>query len=307
MKFAFIHVERAYFPISALCRVLDVTRTGYHAWAVRKPCTRACEDRVFAAQITAVFTRSRQTYGSPRVLMELREQNLSSFDKRIGRRRTARIMQENCFFARRCKAFRRCPATCDVASVAENLLARDFSVSTPNSVWVTDVKYVQTDQGWLYLAPVLDLFSRRIIGRAMSEAHEGALARAAIENAVATRIRNRTLRIHSDRGGIYGEHEYVQRLRTLGIERSMSRASNPWDNAAMGSFFSTLQFELLSRNRFEKLEDARAAITEWIDVFITPNPDKRRVVERVRSNTNCVGRCVSRGHNQPVHESGANS
>ncbi len=267
MKFAFIHVERAYFPISALCRVLDVTRTGYHAWAVRKPCTRACEDRVLAAQITAVFTRSRQTYGSPRVLMELREQNLSSFDKCIGRRRTARIMQENRLFARRRKAFRRCPATCDIARVAENLLARDFSASTPNSVWVTDVKYVQTDQGWLYLAPVLDLFSRRIIGLAMSEAHDGALARAAIENAAATRIRNRTLRIHSDRGGIYGEHEYVQRLRTLGIERSMSRASNPWDNAAMESFFSTLQFELLSRKRFETLEDARAAITEWIDGF----------------------------------------
>ena len=307
MKFAFIHGKRAYFPIFALCRVLDVTRTGYHAWAVRKPCTRACEDRVLAAQITAVFTRSRQTYGSPRVLMELREQNLSSFDKCIGRRRTARIMQENRLFARRRKAFRRCPATCDVARVAENLLARDFSASTPNSVWVTDVKYVQTDQGWLYLAPVLDLFLRHIIDRAMSEAHDGALARAAIGNAVATRIRNRTLRMHSDRGSIYGEHEYVQRLSTLGIERSMSRASNPWDNAAMGSFFSTLQFELLSRNRFEKLEDARAAITEWIDVFITPNPDKRRVVERVRSNTNCVGRCVSRGHNQPVHESGANS
>lgn len=189
MKFAFIHVERAYFPISALCRVL----------------------------------------------MELREQGLTSFDKCIGRRRTARIMQKNCLFARRCKAFRRCPATCDVARVAENLLARDFSASTPNSVWITDVKYVQTDQGWLYLATVLDLFSRHIIDLAMSEAHDGALARAAIENAAATRIRNRTLRIHSDRGGIYGEHEYVQRLSTLGIERSMSRASNPWDNAAMES------------------------------------------------------------------------
>ena len=176
-------------------------------------------------------------------------------------------MQENRLFARRRKAFRRCPATCDVARVAENLLARDFSASTPNSVWVTDVKYVQTDQGWLYLAPVLDLFSRRIIGLAMSEAHDGALARAAIENAVATRIRNRTLRMHSDRGSIYGEHKYVQRLSTLGIERSMSRASNPWDNAAMGSYLSTLQFELLSRNRFEKLEDARAAITERIDGF----------------------------------------
>ena len=140
------------------------------------------------------------------------------------------------------------------------------------------MKFPRTDERRLHAAPVLDLFSRRVIGLAMSASNDGALARSAIESAAATRSRSRTVRLHSDRGGIYGKREYVRRLEVLEIERSMSRASNPCDNAATESFFSTLHFELLSRKRFKTLENARAVITEWIENFY--NTERRHTTIR---------------------------
>ncbi len=176
-------------------------------------------------------------------------------------------MRENGLFARRNKAFRTAQRSCRREHVAPNRLDRKFRARAPNRKWVTDVKYIRTNAGWLYLAPVIDLFSRRVVGCAMSTEQDGKLSIAALASAVETRGASKGVMIHSDRGGIYGDEEYLDTLDKIGIKRSMSRTSNPWDNAVIESFFSTLHFELLSRTRFENQEDAQQSITEWINNF----------------------------------------
>jgi len=212
---------------------------------------------VFAVHVVAAFARSRRTYGSPRIAVELQDQGLP-----VGRRRTARIMRETGIFARKKKSWRRSTGSCASERVAPNQLQRNFTTHAPNEVWVTDVKYVRTDEGWLYLAPVIDLFSRRVVGYAMPQENDGALALAAFESATTRRRPRHTVLLHSDRGSIYGEEQYIQRLAAHGIKRSMSCKADPWDNAVIESFFSTLPVELLSRRRFERFENARRAISE---------------------------------------------
>lgn len=265
MRFAFIHSERDGYPITVLCRVMQVARSGYHAWAMREECDRRRTDRVLAVHVAAAFERSRRTYGSPRIQAELREEGV-----RIGRARAARIMREGSLVARRKKAFRQSPQACPRDRVAPNRLDRDFRARRPNRKWVTDVKYVRTSAGWLYLAPVIDLFSRRVVGCAMSTEQDGRLSGAALASALEARGMPRGVMVHSDRGGIYGGEEYVKRTKGLGIRRSMSRTRNPWDNAVIESFFSTLRFELLDRERFEDPEHAQRSIAEWIDGFYNP-------------------------------------
>ena len=262
MRFSFIHCERDEFPITALCRAMQVARSGYHAWVMRTECERVREDRVLAVHVAAAFERSRRTYGSPRIQADLRADGV-----RIGRTRTARLMRENGLCARRKKAFRPLQRSCGREHLAPNRLGRKFGARAPNRKWVTDVKYIHTNAGWLYLAPVIDLFSRRVVGCAMSTAQDGQLGIAALASAVETRGASQGLMIHSDRGGIYGDAEYLDMLDKIGITRSMSRTSNPWDNAVIESFFSTLHFELLSRTPFENQEDAQQSITEWIHNF----------------------------------------
>ncbi len=262
MRLSFIRSQRDEYPITALCRVMQVTRSGYHAWATREECSRVRTDRVLAVHVSAAFARSRRTYGSPRIHAELRDEGVC-----IGRGRTARIMRESSLFARKKKAFRLSPRACSRDRIAPNRFDRKFRARGPNRKWVTDVKYIATNAGWLYLAPVIDLFSRRVVGCAMSTEQDGKLSLAALTSAVEARGVAAGVVLHSDRGGIYGGDEYVTHLKRLGIRRSMSRTRNPWDNAVIESFFSTLRFELLDRMRFENQEDAQRAITEWIDCF----------------------------------------
>ena len=262
MRFAFIYCERDAFPITALCRAMQVARGGYHAWVVRKECERVREDRVLAVHVAAAFERSRRTYGSPRIQAELRDDGVQ-----IGRSRTARIMCENGLFAGRKKAFRLAQHSCGREQVAPNRLDRKFRARAPNRKWVTDVKYIRTNAGWLYLAPVIDLFSRRVVGCAMSTEQDAKLCTAALASAVEARNPSKGIVIHSDRGGIYGGADYLAKTKEVGIKRSMSRTSNPWDNAVIESFFSTLHFELLSRTRLRNHEDAQQSITEWINNF----------------------------------------
>jgi transposase InsO family protein len=262
MRFAFIHSEREDYPITVLCRVMQVARSGYHAWVVREECERMRQDRVLAVHVAAAFERSRRTYGSPRIQTELREEGV-----RIGRARIARIMRERRLVARRRKARRKVPASCPCDQVAPSRLARDFRARGPNRKWVTDVKYVRTSAGWLYLAPVIDHFSRRVVGCAMSTEQDGALSLAALTSAIEARGEPRRVLVHSDRGGIYIDEEYVRKAKALGMRRSMSRACNPWDNAVIESFFRTLRFELLDRGKYSDPEHAQRSIAEWIDGF----------------------------------------
>ena len=262
MRFAFIHSERDAYPITVLCRVMQVARSGYHAWAVRGECDRVRQDRVLSVHVAAAFERSRRTYGSPRIQAELRDEGL-----RIGRGRAARIMREHGLVARRKKAFRTTPASCPSESVAPNRLDRKFRARAPNRKWVTDVKYVRTNAGWLYLAPVIDLFSRRVVGCAMSTEQDGRLSVAALASALEARGSPRNVVVHSDRGGIFGDGDFVRKAQEHGMRRSMSRTSNPWDNAVIESFFSTLTFELLERERYGDTDVAQRSIAEWVDDF----------------------------------------
>lgn len=262
MRFAFIHSERDAYPVAVLCRVMRVTRSGYHAWASRKECVRRRDDRVVAVHVAAAFERSRRTYGSPRIRIDLREEGL-----RVGRARIARLMRENGLVARRKKAFRTTPESCPSGRVSPNRLARKFRPAAPNRAWVTDVKYVRTGAGWLYVAPVIDLFSRRVVGCAMSTEQDGRLSLAALTSAIEARGHPKNVLIHSDRGGIYGDDEYVRKTREACMRRSMSRTKNPWDNAVIESFFSTLSFELLDRERYADTDAAQRSIAEWIDGF----------------------------------------
>jgi putative transposase len=245
-----------------LCRVMQVARSGYHAWAVREECDRVREDRVLAVHVAAAFERSRRTYGSPRIQADLREDGL-----RIGRGRAARIMREIGLVARRKRASRTTPASCPSERVSPNRLDRKFVARAPNRKWVTDVKYVRTSAGWLYLAPVIDLFSRRVVGCAMSTEQDGKLSLAALTSALEARGNPRNVLVHSDRGGIYGDDEYVKRAKGNRLRRSMSRTRNPWDNAVIESFFSTLTHELLDRERYGDPDRAQRSIAEWIDDF----------------------------------------
>jgi putative transposase len=239
-----------------------VTRSGCHAWASRKECVRRRDDRVVAVHVAAAFDRSRRTYGSPRIRIDLREEGL-----RVGRARIARLMRENGLVARRRKAFRTTPESCPSGRVSPNRLARKFRPAAPNRAWVTDVKYVRTDAGWLYVAPVIDLFSRRVVGCAMSTEQDGTLSLAALTSAIEARGHPKNVLIHSDRGGIYGDDEYVRKTKEACMRRSMSRTKNPWDNAVIESFFSTLTFELLDRERYADTDAAQRSIAEWIDGF----------------------------------------
>lgn len=262
MRFAFIHSERDAYPLAALCRAMQVARSGYHAWATRAECARRREDRMLAAHVAAAFERSRRSYGSPRIAAELRAEGL-----RVGRARVARLMRERGLAARRRKAFRTAPACCGPAEAAPNRLGRRFAARGPDRKWVTDVKYVRTGEGWLYVAPVVDVFSRRVVGLAMSDRQDGGLAMAALADASRRRGRPRGVMLHSDRGGIYGDEGYVGMLAGLGMRRSMSRRRNPWDNAVIESFFSTLTHELLDHERYVSPDGAQRSIAEWIDDF----------------------------------------
>lgn len=162
------------------------------------------------------------------------------------------------------------PKTCDGARVAPDRLKRRFGPRKPDRAWVTDVNYVRTNDGWLYLAPVIDLFSRRVVGYAMSTEHDANLALSSLSSATGSRGAPKGVLLHSDRGGIHGDEEYVRKLEALGIRRSMSRIRNPWANAVIESFFSTLRFELLDGRTFVDHEIARGAIAEWIDGFYNP-------------------------------------
>lgn len=262
MKFAFIDAEKAHHPVDALCRVLGVSRSGYYAWKKRPESTRRRVDRRLAAEVVAIHARSRRTYGSPRVHAELRAQG-----HRVGRKRVERLMRQRGLRGRQPRRSRRTTDSAHALPVAPNVLERAFSVHEPNEVWVTDVTCVPTGEGWVYLAVMLDLFSRRVVGWAMSAQNDTALALEALRMAVRARRPTRQLLHHSDRGSPYASEAYRAELASHGIGRSMSRRGDCWDNAVAESFFSTLKSEEMPRDGYLTRADARASIHDFIDEF----------------------------------------
>ena len=262
MRFAFITAEKAQYPVSLLCSLLEVSRSGYYAWCIRPPSQRAIADSELAEEIRTIHEDSVRRYGSPRI-----HEELVANDTHVGRKRVARLMKEAGLSARTKRRFVKTTDSKHDFPIAPNLLQRDFSADAPNEVWVGDITYLDTREGWLYLAVLIDLYSRRVVGWAMSERIDTTLATAALNMALAQRKPGRGLIHHTDRGCQYASHEYRRMLRDIGAECSMSRKGDCWDNAVAESFFASLRKELTNRVDFLTRDAARSSVFEYIEAF----------------------------------------
>ena len=253
---------RAQYPLSLLCRVLEVSRSGYYAWCTRRPSKRAQENARLEVAIQAAHVRTRQTYGPERLQAELWDDGFPAGVGRIKRLRKK--------LGLRCQQVRRFTTTTDSAHslpVAENVLAQTFVATRPNEIWVTDITYVPTAEGWLYLAGIKDLFTCEMVGHAMDARMTTDLVSHALRNAVGAKRPRPGVIHHSDRGSQYCAHDYQDQLRQFGMIPSMSRKGNCYDNAPMESFWGTLKNELVHHRRDETREQARREITEYIELF----------------------------------------
>ncbi len=253
--------EKANFPVAFMCRMLGVARSGFYFWLRARPSQRMLEERALVVHLLEAFRQSEKRYGSPRLYRELRAQG-----HRVGRHRVARLMRREGLRARGRKRFVRTTQRGDAAP-APNLLARDFSAASPNKVWVADITYVPTREGWLFLAVVLDLFSRRIVGWATSHRIDTELVFKALRMALAHRRPEPGLIHHSDRGLQYTCRAHRAVLAAHSIVASMSRKGDCWDNAVAESFFSTLKIELVHSSNFASRAAAQKAIGTYIDDF----------------------------------------
>jgi transposase InsO family protein len=265
MRFQFIDAEKANYPVVVLCRVLEVWPSGYYAWRRRPEPASAKRNAQLAVEIAAEHKRSRGIYGSPRVHRELRARGV-----RVGRKRVERLMRENGIQGRQKRRFRRTTDSKHTQPIAPNILDRKFAPNEPNEAWAGDVTYVATGEGWLYLAILIDLFSRRVIGWAVSDTNDRVLALEALNLALRLRHPPRGLVHHTDRGSPYASDEYRAALATAGVVASMSRTGDCWDNAVAESFFASLRAELLDHERYETHAAAKASIADYIDRFYNP-------------------------------------
>jgi putative transposase len=245
--------------------VLGVSQSGYFAWRARLPSQRQRQDMVLLAHVRSAFALSNGTYGSLRMTRELRDQGLA-----VGRRRTARLMRDNGLRARQKRRFKRTTDSHHAWPIAPNLLDQDFSAAAPNQKWSADISYVWTREGWLYLAIVMDLFSRRIIAWSVSDRLHRHLALTALDQAFAIRRPTPGLICHSDRGSQYCSIDYQSKLQKHGALISMSGKGNCFDNAVVEAFFKTLKSELVWRTVFMTRWDAETAIGRYIDRFYNP-------------------------------------
>lgn len=266
MKYAFVDEHRASYPVERLCRTLEVTASGYYAWRRRSPSPRTVANQALLVHIRASHAQSRRTYGSPRVHADLVAQG-----QRCSRHRVARLMRQAGLQARPRRRFR--PKTTQVDArlpVAPNRLGRPFQASAPNQTWLSDVTYVPTAEGWLYLAVVLDLHSRRVVGWAVDSQLHTSLVLSALRLALGRRRPPTALLHHSDRGSQYASAAYQAALADHGAQASMSRAGNCYDNAPMESFFATLKVERVHQCRYQTRAAARQDIVAYIEGFYNP-------------------------------------
>ena len=260
MRFAFIHAERADYPVAALSRALGVSRGGFYAWRSRPESRRSVEDRRLSLLVRAAHEESRGAYGSPRVHVELAAQG-----ERVGRKRVVRLMRQEGLRARVRRRYRCTTMSEHDQPIAPNLLARDFDAEAPNRRWVGDTTELLAGSGKLYLAAILDLYSRIIVGWAVSAVNDRHLTGRALEQALRRRAPESGLLHHSDQGSTYASQDYREALAARGITCSMSRRGECYDNAVMESWFSTLKFEL--GERFESHGQAKDELFDYIEVF----------------------------------------
>ncbi len=254
------HTER--FPVALMCRALAVSPSGYYAWATRPESRRTTANRRLVATIRVIHAESRRTYGSPRVHAALQAEG-----QQVGEHRVARLMRAGAIRAKTVKKWRATTDSAHPHPVAPNRLNRQFAVAAPNRVWAGDITYVWTSEGWLYLAVMLDLYSRRVIAWAMGSRLTQELAAEALTMALKCRQPTAGLLHHSDRGSQYAATLYREVLASQGITVSMSRRANCWDNAVVESFFHTLKTELVYQRRYTTRAEAKQEIFEWLEVF----------------------------------------
>lgn len=264
MRYRFIDKHRGVWPISVQCAVLEVTRSGYYAWRKRPPSAQARRRAELTDRIRAIHEQPHQdVYGAPRMHQELRAQGQA-----CNRKTVAKCMQAAGIRAKTVKPFRVTTTNSNHSHpVAENLVERNFAPSKKNETWTADITYIPTDEGWLYLAAVEDLFSRKIVGWSMSERIDSRLVVDALAMAIQRELPGEDLVAHSDRGVQYASEHYQTLLRKHAITCSMSRKGNCWDNAPMESFFATLKKELVHHEQYRTRDAARQSLFEYIEIF----------------------------------------
>ena len=262
MKYAFMQAHEAEFAIERMSDVFGVSRSGYYQFRHAKPSKRAQANERLLLKIKAIHQESRQTYGSPRICAALREEG-----ENCSRKRVAKIMRKSGVAAKMKKRFKVTTRANPKAVVAPNLLQQDFTAEAPNQRWVADFTYVATQEGWLYVATVLDLFSRRIVGLSMSDRMTDDLVMMALEQALTHRQPTTQITHHSDRGSQYTSKNFQDLLKKYCIIASMSGRGNCYDNAAMESFYHTLKTEHIYFEYYKTREEAKKSIFEYVEVF----------------------------------------
>jgi putative transposase len=266
MKFAFIAKHRGIWPLSWLCSALGVSRSGFHAWLTRKPSQRSRDDERIGTMARASFLASDRTYGARRVWHDVLADGVD-----CGLHKIERLMRQGALRARpRRRGLPLDRGERAAGVVPANILDRQFHAGAPNQKWVADFTYVWTAEGWLYVAVVIDLFSRRVVGWSMSASMAAQLVTDALVMAIWRRGRPRALLHHSDRGSQYSSEEFQRLMAHHGVTCSMSRSGNVWDNAAMESFFSSLKTERLARKLYRTRDAARAEVFDYIERFYNP-------------------------------------
>ncbi len=266
MKCGFVAKHRGAWPVQTLCEALGISRSGFYAWRTRAPSRRAVTDAQILLDVRRSFLLSDRTYGARRILDDVRDAGHT-----YGRQRVARLMRREALWARpRRRAHPVDPGGRPAHTLAPNVLDRQFTTTAPNQKWVADFTYVWTSEGWLFVAVVLDLFSRRVVGWSMQPAMTTQLVTDALTMAIWRRGTADALLHHSDRGSQYSSEAFQRLLHALGATCSMSRAGNVWDNAVMESFFSTLKTERTNRHHYPTRNAARADVFDYIERFYNP-------------------------------------
>ena len=260
MRFRFVNDNCRRFAVNRMCRLLSVSTSGYYMWRGRPESFRSQEDRRLLILIRAIHQESRCSYGSPRVWRELRFQG-----ERCSLNRVTRLMHQNELQSAYRRTWKPKGRKARAEAVADNLLDRNFTAAGPNKAWTADITYIRTFEGWLFLAVVMDLFSRRIVGWAMSKRASRHLVIDALRMAIERRRPQNGVVHHSDRGSQYGSFDFQKELELAGVTCSMSSTGNCYDNAAMESFFSSLKVECIQGRSYRTREQARSDLFDWIE------------------------------------------
>ena len=261
--YALIHAGRENIPVAGACRAFGVSRSGFYQWLHRQPSARTIDDAVLAAEVADVFEEHRGRYGAPRIRHALRPRGGTKPSKK----RVARVMRALGLRGHTPRRYRKTTDSRHTKRIAPNLLERDFDAGAPNRVLAGDITYIPTTDGWLYLAVLLDLYSRRVVGWAMSDHIDTELALSALCMAASTRALEADWVHHTDRDCRYGSDDYLAKLKHLGARPSMSRKGDCWDNAVSESFFATLEKELLALQPLQNRKNTRQQVADYIENY----------------------------------------